>query len=58
MSGKRGPSRSSLMPTSGFTPIRLIWSSMTIRVALGELRVHAAGGVGHDQQLDPQRPHQ
>ncbi len=30
MSGKRGPSRSSLMPISGLSPIRLMWSSMTM----------------------------
>ena len=30
MSGKRGPRRSSLMPMSGLSPIRLMWSSMSM----------------------------
>ena len=30
MSGNRAPNRSSLAPTSGFCPVRLIWSSITI----------------------------
>ena len=34
MSGNRGPSRSSLGPIRGLTPIRLMWSSMTIRSPL------------------------
>ena len=30
MSGNRGPSRSSLGPISGLSPIRLMWSVMTV----------------------------
>ena len=57
MSGKRGPRRSSLMPTSGLLPIRLMWSSMSMMSPLAYMRVHAAAGVGDDQQLGPQRLH-
>ncbi len=32
MSGNRTPKRSSLGPTSGLLPIRLMWSSITISV--------------------------
>ncbi len=31
MSGKRGPRESSFGPISGFMPIMLMWSSMSIR---------------------------
>ena len=48
MSGKRTPKRSSLGPTSGFAPCRLMWSRISDERALRVAEIDASGGVGED----------
>ena len=36
MSGNRGPNRSSLKPSNGLLPSRLMWSSITISAPLAK----------------------
>ncbi len=57
MSGKRGPRLSSFTPTSGLSFIRLMWSSITTMSPKRIERIHAAAGVGDDQQFGAQGPH-
>ena len=51
MLGKRGPISSSFGPASTFTPLRLMWSEISIRLPGAHLRAQRAGGVGEHEDL-------